>query len=265
MNEDLKFLAESVHEWDERFDMLCRSDLSFSCGPEWFNSKYFDGKHGYTRAQWQAARDELSGKPPVSEWPEWVQWIAQWHDGQWLGYEVEPECGNEDDPSDCYVDPRENPRIHYFGYGDTLTDWRKTLERRPERKKSYTVDEVIDELDIRQEVNEAAVSMGLREWRGPEDGLPPVGCEFEFSANGRSWEGRVMLFNDGVTCLMECKKYPGNRWHYKCKDPDIAFRPIRTEEDKAVEEMLCIMEGGSGELAAKALYRAGYRKQAQQE
>jgi len=73
----------------------------------------------------------------------------------------------------------------------------------------------------------------MSDWNG--EWLPPVGAEFEFSANGRCWAKRVMLFNDGVTCLMADLKYPSNRWHYKSNDPDLHFRPIRTAEEVAVE------------------------------
>jgi hypothetical protein len=42
------------------------------------------------------------------------------------------------------------------------------------------------------------------------------------------------------------------------------FRPIRTEEDKAVEDMLSVSMPGTGAITdyqARQLYRAGYRKQ----
>lgn len=74
------------------------------------------------------------------------------------------------------------------------------------------------------------------EWNG--EGLPPVGCEFEFSYNGCSWEERVMLFNDGITCLMAHRKYPANRWHYKSDDPDVQCRPLRTKEQRDREEVV---------------------------
>src|SRR5690554_1656021 len=105
MNKNLKWLAENVHEWEngcclvqktgEHFDFLSGDDLNIYGGV---------GDVCFTRAQWQAARDELG-----------------------------------------------------------LNN----------KKKFYTVDEVIDELDIRQEVNEASVALGFRKWRGSEDGLPP--------------------------------------------------------------------------------------------
>lgn len=256
MNEDLKFLAESVHEWDERFDMLCRSDLSFSFGPEWFNSKYFNGKHGYTRAQWQAARDELSGKPSWDESPEWAEWLAQDADGEWWWFGGEP---NQDEEYFYYHDMEEVASI-----GRVLGDWRNTLERRPELKKSYTVDEVIDELDIRHEVNEAAVSIGLREWRGPEDGLPPVGIECELYT-GETVEIISHAQNRVDQVAVYKNYYDDGRLNIGFKIAS-CFRPLYTEEDKAVEEMLAVWKRENPMLGdtmqetyARQLYRAGLR------
>lgn len=87
-----------------------------------------------------------------------------------------------------------------------------------------------------EQVRELFPMPGEREWDG--EGLPPVGVEFEFSQNGLSWAERVMLFNDGVTCLMSSKKYPTNRYHYKSDDPFLLFRPIRSERDRWVEQAL---------------------------
>lgn len=75
------------------------------------------------------------------------------------------------------------------------------------------------------------------EWDG-SGARPPVDTAFEFSTNGQSWEERVMLFDDGITCLMANRKYPANRWHYKCDDPGWDCRPIRTPEQREREEII---------------------------
>ena len=67
--------------------------------------------------------------------------------------------------------------------------------------------------------------------------LPQVGEEFEFSCNGVSWEERVMLFNDGITCMMAHKEHPASRWHYKSDDPYMQFRPIKTERERFIDIM----------------------------
>lgn len=68
--------------------------------------------------------------------------------------------------------------------------------------------------------------------------VPKVGEDFLYSSNGVSWKPRTMLFDDGVTMLMACKKYPANRWHYKCGDPDVKFRPIPDPEQQRRDELL---------------------------
>lgn len=112
------------------------------------------------------------------------------------------------------------------------------------------------------------------EWNGK--GLPSVGVEFDFSSNGFSWESRVMLFNDGITCLMAHRDHSANRWHYKCDDPDLHFRKLETpeqrEEREVIEQMYFDIGGDLNELGTElcdndalsvieALYKAGYRKQ----
>jgi len=241
MNEDLKWLAENVHEWPKSYSDLDRilDSIAESYAAAW-DGHQWGSINGFTRAQWQAARDELSGKPEWSDAPEYANWLAQDEDGEWWWFEGEPKLD-----SDCFY--CHSKREDQASIGRVLGDWRKTLERRPENHSAEPTEKVL---------------------RGPEDRLPPVGVEFEFSANGKTWEERVMLFNDGITCLMAHKQYPVSRWHYKCDDPDILYRPIRSEEDKAVDEMMKFAPVDNGSMAGiacqyltRALYRAGYRKQ----
>jgi len=61
MHEDLKWLAENVTEWHNKLDRIARQPY----GPHWFDQNRFPHWEGFTRAQWQAARDEMSkqGEP----------------------------------------------------------------------------------------------------------------------------------------------------------------------------------------------------------
>jgi hypothetical protein len=52
----------------------------------------------------------------------------------------------------------------YYSLQDIL-DARDTLENQPNKKKTYTVDEVIDELEIRQEIDTAFVALGFQHHR----------------------------------------------------------------------------------------------------
>lgn len=278
MNEDLKWLATNVHEWP-RHDVTgigldpdgeFRAYGDTGCTLDYYPDPLPDGiakriGNHYTRAQWQAARDELSGKPSWDDAPENAAYLCQDPDGWWEWFSHKPspmerEWPGGEKPSDGFIEC--GPE------GILLGDWRNTLERRPQSKKTYTVDEVIDELDIRQEVNEASVAMGLREWRGPEDGLPPVGKWVQFEQADEAGEGL-----DGLECyvISNGKDESGYdvttvffKLHgYKAFMSD-CFHPIRTEEDKAAEEMASLLgfpECPATQQVCRDLYRAGYRKQ----
>lgn len=118
-------------------------------------------------------------------------------------------------------------------------------------------------------------------WRGPEDGLPPVGIYVEI-AEGR--EGQVVSYPAGarVKIYAHCKHVDGTtNFAAFCDDHKQVygvgyhhiFRPIRTpeqiaaqEREKAVKE---IMESSRGQYtphgisfdAACCIYDKGYRKQ----
>lgn len=103
------------------------------------------------------------------------------------------------------------------------------------------------------------------EWDG-EGARPTVNTAFEFSANGEFWEERVMLFDDGITCLMAHRKYPANRWHYKCNDPGWDCRPIRTQAERDREALAVLLEPycrgsycGNERAVADAIIAAGWR------
>ncbi len=90
------------------------------------------------------------------------------------------------------------------------------------------------------------------EWSG---GLPPVG-DRGLDNDGDIVE--VVAHHAGhAVCYMV--DYAGYQY---VETPYDEIRPIRSEQDKAVEEMMRIMmaNGNSYGDAARALYRAGYRK-----
>lgn len=101
-----------------------------------------------------------------------------------------------------------------------------------------------------------------KKWRGHEDGLPPVDtvCEYECSPNNWAW-CRIKYRGDKFT-ILETRRSERSR-----RTAKLRFRPLTTEEDRAVDEMLKIMDAVAQakmvvhEKQARALYRAGYRKQ----
>lgn len=181
MNEDLKWLAENVHEWPFGYD---HTIVKSKYDDEFF----FDGPNadrGYTRAQWQAARDELSG-----------------------GVRIDPDSR-------------------------TITEW-------PNHSVEPTE----------------------KEWRGPEDGLPPVGteCICEYYSFGLKCHAAKIVAYSGNRVWVDSQS--GDSLILIVNETD--FKPLPTEEDKAVESIRdeVYAEGGAiTENAARILYRAGYRKQ----
>lgn len=111
-----------------------------------------------------------------------------------------------------------------------------------------------------------------KEWRGPEDGLPPVGigCEYTKPENrpGRKriwyWCRVVAHDSGGVVVVTE-------KGHYHLrKMPEYTFRPLRSEKERQIDILqdVLINESGNHEEAggfcsdydlARAVYAAGFR------
>jgi len=121
--DELERLSRQVHEWQEDKKYAFRGVNLFS-----FTNKRNPGPVYFTRAKWQAKRDELSGKP--SEWFfDWSQWRGQDENGVWLEYACDPR--------------QEGPnRKHVVFKGQVLGDWRDTLEERvvDDMKQQFTVE-----------------------------------------------------------------------------------------------------------------------------
>lgn len=253
MNEDLKWLATNKHEWNEH-QLWCWIVLDTN-GDRYISFVNFDdpsGEKAIYRNQWQAARDELSGKPSWDSVPRWAEWTAQSPVGHWECYAEKPESDDEKWVHSC-----RGQCVDFAKYkGRVLGDWRNTLERRPcvpESAKSDT-QEVLSKADDKQ-------------WRGPEDGLPPVGMECEYAAAmGEDFEPCIFIgFVRGECYVLRHLDSPTSVDRFMSNDPG-RFRHLRTEEDKAVEEMIAIAAGKCGNngltrAAMIAPYAAGYRKQ----
>ena len=107
-------------------------------------------------------------------------------------------------------------------------------------------------------------------WNG--EGLPPVGVEVELIYPQGQWLKVVVLYYDDAITLI--KRTTGtNKYRIINHINSAEFRPIRTEEEKAIDDMskiLAMHETKIIELAsdpkmftglAKSLYKSGYRKQ----
>lgn len=90
-------------------------------------------------------------------------------------------------------------------------------------------------------------------WDGT--GLPPVGCTCESSWTGDEWQLCEILFASNQFVVVKLKE-SGMEDAYSIGD--VTFRPLRTEAERAIDEMVRLSGVSVG--AAKILYDAGYRK-----
>ena len=95
---------------------------------------------------------------------------------------------------------------------------------------------------------------GATGWDGT--GLPPVGCTCESSWAGDEWQLCEILFASNQFVVVKLKE-SGMEDAYSVGD--VAFRPLRTEAERAIDEMVRLSGVSIG--AAKILYDAGYRKE----
>jgi hypothetical protein len=102
------------------------------------------------------------------------------------------------------------------------------------------------------------------QWRGPQDGLPPVGMEIEAKV-WAGWEGGtvVAIVNDGHIAFAIVQ-------HTNCWNPYAAreLRPIQSDRDRAIEELIDLVsaqgfvskDGTASKAIAQMVYDAGFRK-----
>lgn len=83
------------------------------------------------------------------------------------------------------------------------------------------------------------------EWNG--HGLPPVGCECEYTMNGGAtwWRCVVKYIVGSSGVVMACDCAGGEQYvhfeHYNSKTEKFKFRPIRTEAERNRDErILCL-------------------------
>lgn len=122
----------------------------------------------------------------------------------------------------------------------------------------FTRQEWMNEEDLMQKI---ATSDNSWHERGE---LPPVGCVCEVDYRGEWIVTAVIGVDSRGYCVFEV---PTLVVGGPCYDGLMAvdkFRPLRTERDKAIEEMANLISKsvfGSAKCQAEKLYDAGYRKQ----
>jgi hypothetical protein len=222
--------------------------------PNWFHEKTdtpYDVEGYQVRpAKSPSERERLQNKQSWEVAPEWAEWLAQDHDGEWFWFIGRPVVYKFTFQSE--IAPR---GCSFASKGEVLGDWRDTLESRPESITPLT----------HENMRCIVKPIERKEWNGPEDGLPPVGgeCEMKLADNLNYHKGHVSYYGDEILVWV-CN---GMEWSYSKSSCN--FRPITTEEDRAVDEMLLLdpydMNSGVGMMSrqdfCRTLYRAGYRKQ----
>ena len=200
--------------------------------------------------QWLSRRAELQNKPSWDDAPEWAVCIVQDRLGNWYFCSDTPN-NDGGEWSDEYV-----RKSLIANGGVVLGDWRDTLEKRPEQNEFEPFVSIEDsqEKEMKQD----------NKWfeRGE---LPPIGevCEAYIDYPPLWIETEIVAHKDGFAigwCNSVMKGCHGDKAH--------EFRPLRTEREKAIDEMVCEFidhhgdpKGGERYLGIAAkLYDAGYRK-----
>lgn len=93
-------------------------------------------------------------------------------------------------------------------------------------------------------------------WDGT--GLPPVGVECEYSWAGEPWASGVIRYISKHIIIIETQADSTGDTECAYHPTDIKLRPLRTEAERAIDEMVRLSGVSIG--AAKILYDAGYRK-----
>ena len=114
------------------------------------------------------------------------------------------------------------------------------------------IEKANDEADL----NECIVQAPVTTWGG--DGLPPVGCECEYSLNGGStwWKCKIDYIVGTQGVVMLCDTFEGVQYvQFSSYGDALKFRPIRSEADikrHDAAQALCYAGGGIGKVDESA-------------
>lgn len=89
--------------------------------------------------------------------------------------------------------------------------------------------------------------------------VPPVGtvCEYSSLDGTKYYECEILGRNKELVWIRTTECYK----HHVKKESDFKFRPIKTEEEKAIDDMVMIAKGKCWTKdICNTLYKAGYRK-----
>jgi hypothetical protein len=163
--------------------------------------------------------------------------------------------------------------VKYFQFLEWHKDHLAKTKNIANGEMLLTVDQILGRAPIPEPVVydfSRTPNSGKSDWLTSVDGLPPVGtvCEVLNNALGQSaqWEKCTILFMGKFKCVYDsesCRERIGN----VDLTGDVHFRPLKTERERAIEDILDIYHNGDdiGQIdnvkeLATALYDAGYRK-----
>lgn len=130
------------------------------------------------------------------------------------------------------------PGVHFWDDNDFMVDYSDLTTR------------ALGDEKITREQYEATGWDGI--------GLPPVGVECEYSWAGEPWTSGVIRYISKHTIIIETQADSTGDTECAYHPTDIKLRPLRTEAERAIDEMVQLSGVSIG--AAKILYDAGYRK-----
>jgi len=95
------------------------------------------------------------------------------------------------------------------------------------------------------------------EWRGPEDGLPPVGTVCEVSNCGQHFAWCRVRFMGNSLCVVDLKTHSEQHFHLR----SVVFRAIKSDREKWLDEAVVALGAhDSWRRAIGKLYDAGLAK-----
>lgn len=288
---DLDVLAKAYLEMpkDARFGYVLFTQLGNAV--QWITG--YDPAQGITRHPITEIKDryhELSGKP--TEWVhDWARFRAQDSDtGIW--YESLQK------PNPVGVGLEVFGSYARVGQGEVIGDWRETLEERDMTENKTNFDGATDSIESSNPLDRHVISDKLRhvlktdesialistkhsiqdaitylerqeteeqpKWNGED--TPPIGVECEFTTNaGYNWHKTTLKYKDGSVFLTTANEL------FKVDDPDVSFRPIRTDREiqvnamvKAIQPNISLHARDGAEIvareAAEALYDSGFKR-----
>lgn len=248
----IDWFARNIHTWPSK------DDVAHCWPPSGLGLPEYISLH---KDQWLARRTELQGKPSWKDAPEWAEWLAQHNTGFWCWGSGEAKQAT----NGIWYSPALGRTSWTGSAGEVLGDWRDTLERRPDRTTAEMEAELVKasfEPFTSIEDNQEQKMQQDNGWfdRGE---LPPVGtaCEHVGLLTGKIERAVVVAVHHFTGEAIWSHRENGGPLFYGMRG---RFRPIHTDRDKALEEMM----KDSGALPCETtesimlnLYDAGYRKE----